>query len=1004
MKPDFALLLSFAGIALLRRASAYGDAGGGWYRLGEVSPDGTDLSNALKALRTAATSDGVDAGAVKLILPTEQVKFLDIAAPDGVSVAEAVEAALDGATPYSIDELVYDFQAKDGQIHIAAVARETLDEAESFALAHGFQPLGFVSDVASDAGFVREPFFGPTQTALTTLARGTSVQGDEMPITVRGDAPKAPADAPKAPAKEKAAAVAPRPEPTPPADAAPDEAPHEAKAKPSQPQKPTGPEDKAPAEAKPEQTPKPEAAHSPPPSAQPDVRLDATPAAKPNAAPKAAAASPVLRNAPAKANPAPAAKAPAAPNEPAAKPESAKATAAAAQKLARAALKNPAVGAAPAASAVPPAPGFASIRAHRESHAPRPDRTISALPSDMPGRRDTGPVAAPKPRDPNADVAASARASFTMRPKAQPEPEAPASAPVPAPPTIAPLDPSAEAATTAAKSVGFASRRVPQSPEPAQAAPADIRKPKFGKRRAASAAAASGAVIAEGERMTVFGARGGQHKIGGKPRFFGLILTAALVLLMLAAAAIASIFLDEGLAGLFPRNSETAIATAAIPEIDEIISPTVTPATEPPIEAVVVPETALALPATGAVIDIENAATVDLAALNQGVPALSQDLVDGQIGGLSVPFEAEALTPEQAEARYAATGIWQRAPVPPADLDQRAVGDLHVASIDPSVNVGDAVAIPTMREADTDGIPGRQTDPYAADAGFTFDANGLIEPTPAGVRHPAGFLLVAGPPPLKPPLRSGVEKQVKTALPVVQPDAAAPEADAPEATDGAPADTTTDPEDQTLAPAPAPVTTAVVDETLTGIRPRPRPGDLIEQNERANLGGISLAELREKRPRERPEQDEIKVEAEQDVEASAFAVAASVQPKRRPSNIDVLVAQALRAPDPAPPAAAPAPTPTAAVQPRTVQPSIPSGTSVAAAATEKNAINLRKVNLIGVYGKPSSRQALVRLANGRYKKVKVGDRIDGGRVSAISDGQLSYVKSGRNVVLRMPRG
>lgn len=85
-------------------------------------------------------------------------------------------------------------------------------------------------------------------------------------------------------------------------------------------------------------------------------------------------------------------------------------------------------------------------------------------------------------------------------------------------------------------------------------------------------------------------------------------------------------------------------------------------------------------------------------------------------------------------------------------------------------------------------------------------------------------------------------------------------------------------------------------------------------------------------------------------------------------------------------------------------PSIPSNTSVARAATEENAINLRRINLIGVYGQPSSRSALVRLSNGRYVKVSVGDRLDGGRVAAIGESQLRYVKGGRNMTLQMPRG
>ena len=73
-------------------------------------------------------------------------------------------------------------------------------------------------------------------------------------------------------------------------------------------------------------------------------------------------------------------------------------------------------------------------------------------------------------------------------------------------------------------------------------------------------------------------------------------------------------------------------------------------------------------------------------------------------------------------------------------------------------------------------------------------------------------------------------------------------------------------------------------------------------------------------------------------------------------------------------------------------------------ATIKNAINLRQVNLIGVYGTPSNRRALVRLSSGRYRKVQVGDRIDGGQVVAIGDSELRYQKGGRSVILKMPRG
>ncbi|MFP4329002.1 MAG: hypothetical protein ACLFQL_13410, partial [Paracoccaceae bacterium] len=94
----------------------------------------------------------------------------------------------------------------------------------------------------------------------------------------------------------------------------------------------------------------------------------------------------------------------------------------------------------------------------------------------------------------------------------------------------------------------------------------------------------------------------------------------------------------------------------------------------------------------------------------------------------------------------------------------------------------------------------------------------------------------------------------------------------------------------------------------------------------------------------------------------------------------------------------------ATAAPPSVTPAVPSGASVARQATVENAINLRKVNLIGVYGQSSNRRALVRLPNGRYQKVQVGDRLDGGRIAAIGETELRYTKNGRSQVLRMPGG
>ena len=75
-----------------------------------------------------------------------------------------------------------------------------------------------------------------------------------------------------------------------------------------------------------------------------------------------------------------------------------------------------------------------------------------------------------------------------------------------------------------------------------------------------------------------------------------------------------------------------------------------------------------------------------------------------------------------------------------------------------------------------------------------------------------------------------------------------------------------------------------------------------------------------------------------------------------------------------------------------------------AEATRLVESGVREINLIGVYGTPSNRRALVRLENGRYVRVTVGDTLDGGQVRAISDNALNYVRRGRTITLEIPGG
>jgi Tfp pilus assembly protein PilP len=145
-----------------------------------------------------------------------------------------------------------------------------------------------------------------------------------------------------------------------------------------------------------------------------------------------------------------------------------------------------------------------------------------------------------------------------------------------------------------------------------------------------------------------------------------------------------------------------------------------------------------------------------------------------------------------------------------------------------------------------------------------------------------------------------------------------------------------------------------------------------------------------------------------DPTASPLAVAISRKPAARPADlsraVEAAVAAAVRAPEPEAPAKDAAPEADNEPETASAAPKLPTSASVAKQATFKNAINLSKVNLIGVYGTQSNRYALVRQANGKYKKVRVGDSIDGGKVAAITASELRYQKGSKMLTLALPQG
>ncbi|QJF50716.1 hypothetical protein [Roseobacter ponti] len=337
--------------------------------------------------------------------------------------------------------------------------------------------------------------------------------------------------------------------------------------------------------------------------------------------------------------------------------------------------------------------------------------------------------------------------------------------------------------------------------------------------------------------------------------------------------------------------------------------------------------------------------------------------------------------PADLRAEYAVTGIWPFAPEVPRPPPLVDLEDLYATSIDPVQAAFDAVALPAVPDTPPDLALLAPSSPAPAGTSFALNDRGFVVPTPDGAVNPDGIRVFSGPPPLKPP------------------------ADRPRAAE----------------PGEDPVLRAL----LSGFRPKLRPADLIESTERATLSGLTRNELAQFRPKIRPpsiQEDAIAATASlvprdstnetllagqepAAAEPDGNVIRVSLRPSFRPSDFGLTVARAQQqAATAAPAAAAPATVTAASVAPRAVAPKIPSSASVSREATQKNAINLRRVNLIGVYGKPSDRRALIRLGNGRYQKVQVGDRLDGGRVSAIGDSELRYQKSGRNIILKMPRG
>ena len=610
---------------------------------------------------------------------------------------------------------------------------------------------------------------------------------------------------------------------------------------------------------------------------------------------------------------------------------------------------------------------------------------------------------------------ATAASAPTARPYDPAEP-APETADLPSEPQIQPARAAAlGAAPTRHGKAAPASAAAAPRPAPGKAAPAGKPAPglaaalpgkakaaaaKIGKvaARPAPAAAASTLVAPPPPAEAAAPMRGRPPMRRGKPRFLGLILTGLLLLALAAIGAWSSIALSR-MNQTVPDETELAALSTTEAEADGAMAPDLT-------EPVAAPEAEATLPS---VDDEALADGEDLAPAPEAPAAQAPDLAQDQ-GPAAVPLGG--------------------------DQDE-----IFLSSMDTPPRATDALTL-AAPQVQADALPNPAAPPPPFGTQYEFDEKGMIRPTPEGIVTPEGLRLVAGPPPKVPPRRPDfIAAKAAAAAPEAAPDAVA-----------SPAPVGADPSLQGFRPRlrpegliPSAADDAALeipaDRRMTSLKPRARPATLAKRaedrardlaaREAAQAASLSATAVAAAQP------GAATVPQEEDPTAEAVASAAAVGPRATPISpqavtisrtppkkprdfnrrVQAAVAAAAapaRRAQPAPEVEEPEPSRTARnaepgedeepVAAAARAPKVPTKASVAKNATFVNAINLSKTNLIGVYGTPSKRYALIRLGNGQYKKVRIGDRVDGGTVAAITESEVRYKKGGRMVSLAMPRG
>lgn len=975
MKPNFALGLTVDGITLWQRADE------GWLRVGAVNPEAADMDAQMRGLAKVAAALAPEGVRTKLIVPDDQILFFDadITARRREMQAHDIRAQLAGRTPYPVEELDFDWpEVEGGAARVAVVARETLVEAEDFAAHYGLNPICAVSAGQNDS-FKGEAFFGPTRSARTLIGDVSLIERDGSAVNEIG---LATLPEPELLPEKLTDLVAPQEDATPPV------AEPEPKAKP-EPEPAAKPQERAPETAAPDKSVTAEASpavatETPAPSAKPDVKPETS--------------------------------APAETSVQAPQPPAKEARNAALLARLKASAQSPETAAAGASSEPAEPVAFKSRRV--TAPAPLPASSTKLPPrkgapeSETPAGANPVPTSAPS-QSPAKDLLGGLRGKLGAVPELSKRSKQSvekamtvAKAIIPAKKVVAP------AATIATAGTQALAEKVAKPVTPASSTLVDRKDPLETLRSRGG----SKPPRDEAEQLTIFGARNSElYAPSPMPR---ILLVLGGIGLLLAAIAIWVVF--------FTRTAPDQVEVASDPVMEEIVPPLPGDLSFAEDQAFMEAEIEAALGLEDAAERVpldapfpEDAAT-DTAPLapetvpdqSQG-PALIEDEPARQAEAQPAPSAAGQVAGIRSTALMApqVASPLPEAPAPPRPFAEESQAPLATAEESPEALVpeelaeGLAEAAPAGEEdveitvtegtppltppARPDGIAPEQES--AAEAVET-EVEDLAEDIAAAIAQATPDTPVADTP-LDALDESAVVVTVTETRPPVAPPVR-PEGLAPEA-----AATDLDQDDAALQSVPGEDVEPVVQAALDTSDLAPPPG------------GVALSALR---PQSRPSDfvPTVTPEAPQ-IEGTALAVAASLRPSNRPGQFATIVQRALRAAQPrattpTPPAAAlqqtavaaAAPAPAAMAAPSA--PAIPASASVAREATVNRAINLRQINLIGVMGTPQARRALVRLSNGRVVTVRVGEQLDSGQVTAISDTELRYTRRGRDVVLRLP--